>query len=219
VLQLGKLQNIDFQENGKVEVQAGVQLNKLIKACSRKGLSGLESLNGIPGTVGGALMTNAGALGAEIGDLVKQINLTDGMGDWIIRRDQADFSYRNSGLEGKGVITGALLQLSKHDAREVTERSRKALEWRKEVQKVSGPHAGSVFKNPDGEKAWQLIEQVGLRGRRIGNAQIAVEHCNHIVNLGGASSADVLALIEEVLQAVLQETGKQLELEVRLVGW
>jgi len=219
VIQLGRLTKLDFLPNGKVEVEAGVQLGQLIKACCRKGLGGLENLSGIPGMVGGAILTNAGALETEIGDLVSQVFLTDGLGEWALRRDQVGFSYRHSGLDGKGVISGTLLQLHETDPAELEERYLKVLARRKEVQKVSGAHAGSVFKNPVGESAWKLIDQAGLRGRRIGEAEVSYEHCNHIVNLGGAQSADVLALIEEVIQAVLQTSGKLLELEVRLLGW
>jgi UDP-N-acetylmuramate dehydrogenase len=219
VIQLGQLAKIEFLSGGKVEVESGVQLGHLIKLCCRKGLGGLEELSGIPGMVGGALLMNAGAIDTEIANLVSQVYLTDGQGEWALRREQVDFEYRHSGLDGRGVITRTLLQLEEADPEKLEERRLKVLARRKEVQKVSGAHAGSVFKNPTGEKAWQLIDNAGLRGRRIGNAEVSTEHCNHIVNMGGASSADVLALIEEVQQAVLRTSGRQLELEVCLVGW
>jgi UDP-N-acetylmuramate dehydrogenase len=219
VIQLGQMDKLDFLPGGKVEVEAGVQLGQLITACCRWGFGGLEELSGIPGMVGGALMMNAGALETEIGDLVSQIYLTDGLGEWALRRDQINFSYRHSGLAGKGVISRAVLQLTEADPAELEKRRSEVLERRKAVQRVPGAHAGSVFKNPAGEKAWQLIDKAGLRGRRIGNAEVSTVHCNHIVNLGGASSADVMALIEEVQRGVSEISGRQLELEVCLVGW
>lgn len=219
VIQLGQLVKIEFLPDGKVEAESGAQLGHLIKACCRKGLGGLEELSGIPGMVGGALLMNAGAIETEIGTLVSQVYLTDGQKEWALRREQVDFEYRHSGLDGKGVITRTLLQLKAADPKELEQRCSKVLARRSAVQKVFGAHAGSVFKNPVGEKAWKLIDKAGLRGRRIGSAEVSNEHCNHIVNLGGASSAEVMALVEEVQQAVLRTSGRHLELEVRLVGW
>ncbi len=219
VIQLGQLAKIEFLTGGKVEVESGVQLGHLIKLCCRKGFGGLEELSGIPGMVGGALLMNAGAIDTEIANFVSQVYLTDGQGEWALRREQVDFEYRHSGLDDKGVITRTMLQLNEADPKELEERRLKILARRKKIQNVSGAHAGSVFKNPAGEKAWQLIDRAGLRGRRIGKAEVSTAHCNHIVNMGGASSVDVLALIEEVQQAVLRTSGRKLELEVRLVGW
>lgn len=219
VLQLGQLRKLAFLPAGKVEVEAGVSLGQLITACCRRGLAGLEELSGIPGTLGGALLMNAGALSTEIGNLVSQLTLTDGSGEWILGREQIAFGYRHSGLEGKGVISGAILQLTETDPLELERHRQAVLARRKEVQKVSGAHAGSVFKNPAGAKAWQLIDQAGMRGCRKGDAVVSNEHCNHIVNLGGASAAEVRELIEEVRQAVFQTSGIALELEIRLVGW
>ncbi len=219
VIQLGQLTKLEFLPGAKVEVEAGVQLGTLINVCCRKGLGGLEELSGIPGSVGGALLMNAGALETEMGQLVRRVYLTDGQDEWVLRPEQIDFAYRQSGLAGKGVISGARLQLTESDSIVLKKRRLRVLARRKEVQSVSGPHAGSVFKNPVGEKVWQLIDQAGLRGLRIGNAQVSPEHCNHIVNLGGASAAEVLALIDEVRQSVFQTTGRRLELEVRLIGW
>lgn len=219
VLQLGKLLKLDFLPHGQVEVEAGVSLGTLIKACCRRGLGGLEELSGIPGTLGGALMMNAGALATEIGNLVRRLTLTDGAGESTLGREQLDFGYRCSGLEGKGVISAALLQLVETDPQGLEQRRLAVLARRQAVQKVAGAHAGSVFKNPPGAKAWQLIDQAGMRGLRKGAAEVSKEHCNHIVNLGGARAAEVRELIEEVRQAVYKTSGIELELEIRLVGW
>ncbi len=219
VIQLRHLDGIVLLPEGKVEVEAGVQLAGLIKTCCSAGLGGLEELSGIPGMVGGALLMNAGALETEIGSLVRQVYLTDGHGEWSLRPEQIDFGYRRSGLGGKGVISCAVLQLTPGDPEVLVERRQQVLARRKEVQTVSGAHAGSVFRNPPGEKAWQLIDQAGMRGRRQGKAQVSPAHCNHIVNLGGASAADVMTLIREIQQTVAQTCNIRLELEVHLAGW
>ncbi|WP_020675402.1 UDP-N-acetylmuramate dehydrogenase [Geopsychrobacter electrodiphilus] len=219
VLQLKNLSRIDLLPGGKLEVEAGVQLGDLIRRCCQQGLGGLEELSGIPGSIGGALLMNAGALNTEIGNLVNQISLTDGLGEWVLRREQIDFSYRFSGFDQKDVIQSAILKLEEVDPVELETRRQLVLTRRRQVQKVTGAHAGSVFKNPSGESAWKLIEQAGMRGQQRGRALVSPEHCNHIVNLGGASAEDVMTLIKAVQQAVFLNAGQQLELEVRMVGW
>lgn len=219
VIHLGGLDHLELLTDGQVEAEAGVQLATLIRACERAGLGGLEQLSGIPGMVGGALLMNAGALETEIGDLVKLVYLTDGHGEWALPREQIDFGYRCSGLAGKGVISAVVLQLEPRDVAELEQRRQQVLQRRQEVQKVAGAHAGSVFKNPPGHKAWQLIDRAELRGLQEGGARIAPEHCNHIVNLGDATAADVKALIDEIRLTVIQTSGIELELEVQLAGW
>jgi UDP-N-acetylmuramate dehydrogenase len=219
VLQLKNLNRIDMLPGGKIEVEAGAKLEDLIKFCCRKGLGGLEELSGIPGLVGGALLMNAGALNTEIGDRVSQVCLTDGLGEWVMRRDQIDFAYRSLGLEDMGIILSAVLSFEEADPVDLEIRRQQVLERRRTVQKVAGAHAGSVFKNPPGISAWKLIDKAGMRGRRRGSAFVSETHCNHIVNFGAASAQDVMDLIQEVRQAVFLKTGQQLELEVCLVGW
>jgi UDP-N-acetylmuramate dehydrogenase len=219
VIHLKNLNRIGFLPGGKVEVEAGVLLAELIKHCCRHGLGGLEELSGIPGTVGGAILMNAGALQTEIGNLVNQVSLTDGMGEWVLRREQIDFSYRSSGLDERAVIQAAILQLEEAKPEELEQLRQRVLARRKQVQQVSGFHAGSVFKNPPDGSAWRLIDQSGMRGQQRGQAQISPVHCNHIVNLGEARSQDIMLLIRDVQQAVFLKTAQQLELEVRLVGW
>lgn len=219
VIKLEKLNRIEFLPGGRVEVEAGVLLSRLIKSCGKAGLGGLEELSGIPGTLGGAIVMNAGALNTEIADRVSQVYLTDGHGEWALRREQISFAYRSSGLFGKGIVSGAMLHLEEISTADSAKREEKALERRVRVQNVPGAHAGSVFKNPPKQKAWQLIDQAGLRGRKKGGAEVSEVHCNHIVNHGGATAAEVKSLIEEVQAEVKKTTGVALELEVRLVGW
>lgn len=219
VISLAEMTEINLLPGEKVEVEAGVLLEKLVKTCCRAGLGGIEELSGIPGMVGGALLMNAGAYTTEIGDLVNQVYLTDGHGEWALRRDQINFGYRSSGLENRGVISGATLQLRKAEVSQLEARCQKLLERRKEVQKIKGAHAGSVFKNPPDKKAWELIQDAGLRGVCHGKAEISPDHCNHIVNRGGAKASDVMHLIEKVQKEVEAKSGIRLELEIRLAGW
>ena len=219
VIYTGAMTGVRFLPDEMVEAEAGITLTQLIRVCCKKGLSGMEELLGIPGTLGGAVLMNAGALDTEIGDLVSQVFLTDGYGEWTLRQEQIDFGYRTSRLEGEGVICRALLQLRRDDAGKLKQRCAEIQKRRRRVQRLSGAHAGSVFKNPPTEKAWQLIERAGLRGKRCGEAQFAETHCNHILNLGGASARDVMQLIDEAKDRVAQVCGVELELEVCLAGW
>ena len=219
VIYTGGLTKIDFLPGGMVEAEAGVPLAHLIKACCKAGLGGLEELLGIPGTLGGAVLMNAGALETEIGDLVSQVFLTDGYGEWTLRQEQIEFAYRRSSLQGEGVISRVALQLRPADENALKKRCAEVEERRRQTQKLAGAHAGSVFKNPPEEKAWQLIDRVGLRGKRCGKAQIAETHCNHILNLGQAKACDVMQLIDEARDKVAAVCGVELELEVHLAGW
>jgi len=218
VISLERLDSCEIDPAGKVRVEAGMSLQTLVKNTVARGLTGLEDLIGIPGTVGGALVMNAGAGTAEIGTLVETVTLLDGDNLVTLMADAIDFSYRSSGLSDRGVLISADLMLSHGDCDQLQTRCQDLLEKRRTVQKVEGPHAGSVFKNPPQQSAWQLIDAVGLRGRVCGAAMISEVHCNHIVNLGEATAADVLDLMALVQKRVQERTGIVLEPEVHLVG-
>ncbi|PLX89657.1 MAG: UDP-N-acetylenolpyruvoylglucosamine reductase [Desulfuromonas sp.] len=218
VISLERLDSCEIDPAGKVRVEAGMSLQTLVKNTVARGLTGLEDLIGIPGTVGGALVMNAGAGTAEIGTLVETVTLLDGDNLVTLMADAIDFSYRSSGLSDRGVLISADLMLSRGDCAKLQTRCQDLLEKRRTVQKVEGPHAGSVFKNPPQQSAWQLIDAVGLRGRVCGAAMISEVHCNHIVNLGEATAADVLDLMALVQKRVQERTGIVLEPEVHLVG-
>ena len=197
----------------------GVHLPKLTKMCMNHALSGTEPFVGIPGTVGGALMSNAGTPRGEIGPLVEEVELVDWSGrKKLFQRGDLKFAYRSSNLAGKGVVTRALLCL-KPDGKNVIMRKIQAeLKARAETQPVGTYNVGSVFQNPAGDFAGRLIEAVGLKGHRIGGAQFSPKHGNFIVNTGHASSSDVLSLIHLARKAVREKSGLDLSLEIRVVG-
>lgn len=218
VISLERFDAIEMKILSRIEVGAGVSLSRLIKQAVSNGLQGLEELTGIPGSVGGALLMNAGAGEMKIGSLVENLTLVTAEGEKVLAGEEIDFSYRDSGLAEQGVVTSTCLRLKKADADELQDICREKQQRRSQVQNVGGAHAGSVFKNPAGKKAWELIDAAGLREERCGDAEISERHCNHIVNLSHATAHDVLTLIEKAQQKVLEQSGIELELEVHVVG-
>jgi len=208
-----------------VSASAGVYLYKLALACEKNRLGGVEFLASIPGTVGGAIMMNAGfsrhpGQKNEIGDLVKSVDLLDENG---VRRqlDRADinFEYRNSNLN-KMIVLGATFQLWKRRAEEIRRELQANFEYRNAKQDLTKPSSGSIFKNPDAPHppAGRLIEQLGLKGTKVGGAMLSERHANYIINLGNASAADVIQLIFKIQKAVFNATQILLEPEVRIVN-
>lgn len=214
-------QQISVQEDGRVIAGAGISMARLVKETLQHNLAGLQWAAGIPGSLGGAVMMNAGAYGYNIGSYVTKIDVIEYIGcRRQISKAEADFSYRHSGLMGKPwVITKVELALQPQKA--VTEEFQQMKDWLKEraaKQPLEYPSAGSVFKNPENSHAGYLVEMAGCRGMRIGDAQVSPKHGNFIVNLGNATACDVLSLIEKVQEQVLANSGHQLELEVRVLG-
>lgn len=214
VISLERFVSIELKILGRIQVDAGVSLSKLIQHAAVNGLRGLEELAGIPGTVGGALVMNAGAGEMEIGSLVESLTLVDASGEKFLDCEDANFEYRGSALSGRAVITSAILKLQ----RAKTEDDEENETLRSHGKRLGGAHAGSVFKNPPGQNAWELIDAAGLSGERCGDAIISEEHCNHIVNQGHATAVDVLSLIDTVRHRVLEQSGVELELEVHVAG-
>jgi UDP-N-acetylmuramate dehydrogenase len=203
---------------GVVEAEAGVRLNGLIKQLVAAGLAGLEELAGIPGTVGGAVVMNAGAGNQTLGGVVEEVEVLAG-GTFAWRRAVAfGFGYRQSGVEPGEVVTAVRLRLADGDPELLGAVYAERLQHRRQAHAVGGASAGSVFRNPPGEKAWELVDRCGWRGRGIGGAQVAERHTNFIVNCGTASAAAIEALIEAIRRDVQQATGILLEPEVRIVG-
>jgi UDP-N-acetylmuramate dehydrogenase len=205
-------------EDDLVVVDAGMTLARFVDFCIQRGFQGVEMLPGIPGTIGGAVMMNAGAYGGEISNHIVEIEVLRGGSITRVRKEDAGFSYRKSGFAGD-IILGASFRLPAGDKAEVMKVRRELLLKRNQAQPVNLPNSGSMFKNPQGNHAAKLIEEAGLKGKRIGNAQISEKHANFIVNLGGATALDVLGLIEAARAAVLKRTGIRLELEVKLLGF
>lgn len=204
----------------EVEVGSGYSLPRLVQEAARQALSGLESLAGVPGSVGGALCMNAGTGGRGIGDVTVQVQAVDGVGRMqLLTREELAFSYRTSRLQaGDLVALSARLVLDPGDRGTIEDVIRKASQKRRATQPLEYPNAGSIFKNPPGDFAGRLIEEAGCKGWQVGNAQVSPQHANFIVNLGGARAADVLQLMAAVHHRVRELFGIPLEPEVRLLG-
>ncbi len=204
-----------FQKNC-VEAASGVRLSQLIRLGESRGLSGLEFLAGIPGTLGGALAMNAGAWGKSIAQSVEAIKLIDAHGKIkMLNPKEIKFGYRRSGLE-RYIILGARLKLAKRKRREINNRIERFIKKRREAQDLSSPSAGCIFKNPKGNSAGRLIDLCGLKGRKIGGAMISAKHANFILNLGRAKAGDVLGLMALAKSAVKKKFGITLEPEIKI---
>jgi UDP-N-acetylmuramate dehydrogenase len=221
VIQLGKLRRLEERPAHCLRVEAGVSHSQLTNFCIERGLSGLEFGCGIPGTIGGWLAMNAGIPGREVKDVVVEIEVIGPTGRELrhIPRAGLRFVYRAlRGLAPGSVILSALLrvEISKPDV--VRAAVDRLLALRSNSQPINVPSCGSVFKNPPGDFAGRLIEAAGLKGRRIGGAEISPLHANFIANRGGATAADVVSLIDEARAAVWRTTGTRLVPEVRIIG-
>ncbi|MGB9698616.1 MAG: UDP-N-acetylmuramate dehydrogenase [Thermodesulfobacteriota bacterium] len=198
---------------------AGLPLGMVIDFCLQKGLTGLEFAAGIPGSIGGAIAMNAGAFGGEIKDVLQAVWVMDAHGN--MREDPKEklsFSYRALRMLPGEIILGGLFRLRPAEITQVQEEVRKIIARRREKQPYDFPSAGSVFRNPQAGPAGRLIEKAGLKGYRIGAAQVSEKHANFIINRGGARAKDVLKLIEVVRDKVWRETGVLLELEIQVMG-
>jgi UDP-N-acetylmuramate dehydrogenase len=203
----------------RVRVGAGVPLTRVLHLVIRDGLKGLSFAVGIPGTLGGAVVMNAGTEMGAIWDVVECVRLLLSTGEMVdVRPEEVVVGYRFAALPEHSVVLEATLRAERANALEVREEVRQLYRCRRERQPLSYPNAGSIFKNPPGGRAGRLIDQLGLKGYRIGDAQVSVKHANFIVNCGQASVMDVLALIDYVKCQVLVGTGILLEEEVRIVG-
>ncbi len=206
---------------GRLRAESGILLARLANAALDRGLSGLEFAHGIPGSLGGAVTMNAGAYGGEMVQVLTAVTFLDGKGETAtLPAQECHLSYRHSDFteHPERLILEAEFALSRGDAGEIRAKMEDLSRRRKEKQPLEYPSAGSTFKRPEGYFAAALIEQCGLKGRRVGGAQVSEKHAGFLINRGGATCADVLALVEEVRETVLRETGVELELEVRTLG-
>ncbi|MBR0365574.1 MAG: UDP-N-acetylmuramate dehydrogenase [Clostridia bacterium] len=211
----------DISVNGNiVTAGAGALLSKVASEAARASLTGFEPLSGIPGTLGGGLYMNAGAYGGEMKQVVKTVTYTDDNGNIkTIRGDECGFGYRSSIFtDGGKYIVSAELELRPGKPEEIRAAMSDYNKRRTEKQPLSYPSAGSVFKRPEGYFAGALIEGAGLKGKRIGGAEVSELHAGFIINVGGATAADVLDLIGYVQKTVKDRYGVELETEVRLIG-
>ncbi|MDD6072162.1 MAG: UDP-N-acetylmuramate dehydrogenase [Clostridiales bacterium] len=211
----------DFQIEGNiVTAQAGTMLAAIGNAAREASLTGFEFASGIPGTLGGAVMMNAGAYGGEMKDIIKTVQLMDLEGNVLEKTcAEMDFGYRHSIIEDEQfIVLGAVLELTEGNREAISLRMKELSEARREKQPLEFPSAGSTFKRPEGYFAGKLIMEANLCGYRVGGAQISEKHCGFVVNRGGATAEDVLNLIRDVQDKVYETFQVKLEPEVKLVG-
>ncbi|MFQ6131910.1 MAG: UDP-N-acetylmuramate dehydrogenase [Armatimonadota bacterium] len=207
-------------EGTSVRAQAGARMSTVAQAAAAASLSGLEFAAGIPGTVGGAVLMNAGAYGGEMGEVVDWVEVVDAEAQVRrLAREELGFGYRHSALmDTRSIVVGAQMTLAPGRPEAIAARTTELLQRRQSKQPLDLPSAGSVFKRPEGRYAGQLIEQARCKGMRVGQAEVSRKHAGFIVNLGGASAADVEELIRRVQEAVARDSGVRLELEIRVIG-
>lgn len=200
-------------------VGASLSLGYLIKEAKQRGWAGIAPLAGTPGTVGGALRMNAGARHVWIGDFVESVEVVTREGRLRqLSRDDLQYGYRSSRIPVGAVIVSGTLHMQRGDAPAERQAIDEYLKHRRDTQPLNQASCGSVFRNPEGASAGALIEKAGLKGVRLRQAQISDKHANFIVNLGGATARDVLALVRLAKDTVQRETGIRLEEELRIVG-
>jgi UDP-N-acetylmuramate dehydrogenase len=219
VVKLGESFGRLINEGLEVTVGAAMQFGAMVEAVIDRGLAGLEFGEGIPGTVGGGLVMNAGAFGGEMARVVTLVHgvTIDGLAR-ALTKDEVNFTYRRTDLPPRFVITRVDFMLAYGDRDELRARVMDLRSKRAARQPRGLPNAGSVFKNPPGNFAGRLLESVGLKGARMGGAAFSGQHANFIVNLGGARADEVRALIDLARDRVMESTGVKLEPEVRLIG-
>ena len=203
----------------RLRAQAGAMMGSAAAAAAEAGLSGLEFAGGIPGTVGGGVIMNAGAYDGEMAQVVSEVTVMDREGRIrVLKREALDFGYRHSALAGSGlIVTDVLFELKEGDPDGIRARIRELNARRAEKQPLEEASAGSTFKRPEGYYAAALIDQCGLKGYTVGGARVSTKHAGFLVNNGG-TAADFLELVRKVQQIVLERTGVSLETEIRILG-
>lgn len=203
-----------------IEADAGILLSKLANIALDNGFAGLEFAAGIPGTLGGAVSMNAGAYGGEMKDVIDRTEFMDKTGSIkVLKGDQHEFGYRTSYIQTQGgVAVRSVLKLRKGDKESIKELMDDLNKRRKEKQPLDMPSAGSVFKRPEGYFAGKLIEDCGLKGYKMGGAEVSDKHCGFIVNSGNATADDILSLIKHIQDIVKLKFGVELKTEVKVVG-
>ncbi len=220
IISTEKFTDIRIEDETKIYAEAGVMNSRIASFARDNALTGFEFAAGIPGTIGGAMIMNAGAYGGEMKLITKEVRALSPQGE-IIRLDNEalKFGYRTSALKGKDfVVVSALLQLEKGDQEEITQNMQELALKRKEKQPLEYPSAGSTFKRPEGYFAGKLIEDAGLRGYSVGGAQVSEKHCGFVINKDNATSSDIYRLICDVQNQVYEEFSVKLEPEVIMLG-
>ena len=212
---------------GDVKVEAGERIRagtavpdvKVSRAAQEASIAGLAFFRGIPGAIGGALRMNGGAYGRETKDALIEARGVDRAGRvHVFKNADMHYTYRHCGMPADVIFTEALFQGSRGDAKTIAAEMDKITESREATQPIKSRTGGSTFKNPPGHKAWQLIDAAGCRGFKVGDAQVSEMHCNFLINLGGASAADIETLGETVRQRVKENSGVELDWEIKRIG-
>lgn len=204
----------------KITAQAGAMLSKIANTAASNGLGGMEFAAGIPGSVGGAVVMNAGAYGGEMKDIIERVYVLDENGARLeLDRDALDFGYRHSCIpDKKYIVTKVVLELVPRDEAEIRSEMKELNEKRAEKQPLQYPSAGSTFKRPEGYFAGKLIMDAGLCGYQVGGAQVSEKHCGFVINKGDATAADICQLMQDVSDKVQAQFGVVLEPEVKMIG-
>ena len=220
VIQLWKNVSDILVEGCRIRAKAGASLAKIAGEALEEGLTGMEFAAGIPGTLGGAVVMNAGAYGGEMKDILQEALVMDEQGEiFTLKKEELHLGYRTSIIKEKGyIVLAAALELKPGDRKEIKEKMDELKQRRVEKQPLDMPSAGSTFKRPEGYFAGKLIMDAGLRGFSVGGAQISEKHCGFVVNTGKATANDVLTLIREVQKRVRDKFGVELETEVKFLG-
>ncbi len=215
LLQLARGETLSFDGN-RVEVPAAASLGTAVMECAKRNLGGMEGLIGVPGTVGGALRMNAGAYGTEIGQVVRALTVYRGStGETeTLKNENVRFEYRHSSFAPDDVMLSVSLELPERPYAEILEQIKKYNQKRRSSQPINEKSAGCIFKNPPGMSTGRMIDQLGMKGTRVGGAVISERHANFIVNRQNASASDILKLMELIRQRVLKAYGVELEEEV-----
>nr|WP_041272007.1 UDP-N-acetylmuramate dehydrogenase [Desulfitobacterium hafniense] len=216
VISTGLAQSVWDSE--RVTVGAGYSLARLSQEAADRGLTGLEFARGIPGTVGGAVVMNAGAHGGSIQDILEEVKILAPEGEvQRLAKEDIQFGYRECSLRDQAIVLEGVFHLKPGDPDVIQATMSENLARRKAAQPLELPNAGSVFRNPPGGSAGRLIEEAGWKGKRLGGAQVSSKHANFIVNQGNATARDVLALIREIQKDVHHQFGVELKTEVRYI--
>ena len=204
----------------QITAQAGAMLSKIANTAASNGLGGMEFAAGIPGSVGGAVVMNAGAYGGEMKDIIERVYVLDENGAQLeLDRDALDLGYRHSCIpEKKYIVTKVVLELVPRNEAEIRSEMKELNEKRAEKQPLQYPSAGSTFKRPEGYFAGKLIMDAGLRGYQVGGAQVSEKHCGFVINKGDATAADICQLMRDVADKVQAQFGVVLEPEVKMIG-
>lgn len=219
VLQIGRKMNCITVEGNRITAQAGALLSQVARAALENGLTGLEFAAGIPGTVGGGVVMNAGAYGGEMSQVVTSVTVANRDGETLeLENDTMEFGYRYSTIKNQPfTVTEVLLELQPGNQQEISSKMEELARRRREKQPLEYPSAGSTFKRPEGQFAGELIMKAGMRGYQIGGARVSDKHCGFVINTGNATAADILDVMGEVQIRVKDIFNIDLEPEIMIL--